>query len=388
MKSGHHGAGPLKKKPLRLDKSPGGTASPQMSEPNGSKSPSRVLIVDDDEQACELVGRALDRAGYDWESAGGAEEAQERLQNNGFALMLSDVRMRGEAGIRLIEDTVAGHPDIAVVMMTGSDEPEFAKTALDFGVYGYIIKPFTPNEVVLAITNALRRRQLEIDNRAQRHTLEQIVKARTDTLERSARQLKLTREETVRRLSRAVEYRDEETGQHTERMSRYCAILAVRSGLDPESIRIASAMHDVGKVAVPDQVLLKPGILTPEERREMERHTEVGYQILHGSGSSLLELGATIAWTHHEKYDGSGYPRRLVGQEIPMEGRVAAVADVFDALTTERSYRKAFRLEDAIELMRAERGRHFDPYLLDFFLDSLETVLEIRRDYADEPLVA
>jgi putative two-component system response regulator len=359
-----------------------------MAEQNRSKSPGRALIVDDDEQARRLLGRILESAGYDWETATGAREVYELLQSGDFGLILADVRLSGGSGLKLIQDVLSEHPDVAAVMVTGIDDPDFAKTALDFGAYGYINKPFMPNEVLITVANAFRRRDLEIENQAQRQTLEQIVTARTATLERSAKQLKLTREETVRRLSRAVEYRDEETGGHTERMSRYCALLASRSGLDPESIRIASAMHDVGKVAVPDQVLLKPGILTPEERREMERHTDVGYQILHGSGSSLLELAAMIAWTHHEKYDGSGYPRRLVGQEIPMEGRIAAVADVFDALTTERTYRKAFGLEEAIELLRAERGRHFDPYLLDFFLDSIDDVLEIRRAYADKPLAA
>jgi putative two-component system response regulator len=359
-----------------------------MAHQNGSKSTRRVLIVDDDEQASELTGSALERAGYVWESTPSKEEAYDRLRTNGFALVLSDMQIRGDSGLKLVKDVLSEHPDVAAVLVSATDDPELAKMALDSGAHGYLVKPFTPNEAVIAVANALRRLQLEIDNRAQRQTLEQIVSTRTAALERSARQLKLTREETVRRLSRAVEYRDEETGKHTERMSRYCAILSARCGLDPESVRIASAMHDVGKVAVPDQVLLKPGILTPEERREMERHTEVGYQILHGSGSSLLELGAVIAWTHHEKYDGSGYPRRLVGQEIPMEGRVAAVADVFDALTTARSYRKAFALDDAIELMRAERAQHFDPYLLDFFLDSLDEVLAVRSAYADESVVA
>jgi putative two-component system response regulator len=357
-----------------------------MAETNGRRTSRRLLVVDDDEQARKLLATVLESAGYEWESANSAEEAYELLEQDDFALILSDVRLPEDSGLKLVRDVLSEHPDIAAVMVSEIDDPEFAKTALDFGAYGYIIKPFTPSEVVIAVANALRRRQLEIDNRAQRQTLEQIVKARTAALERSAKQLKLTREETVRRLSRAVEYRDEETGQHTERMSRYCAMLAARTGLDPESIRIASAMHDVGKVAVPDQVLLKPGILTPDERREMERHTDVGYQILHGSGSSLLELGAVIAWTHHEKYDGSGYPRRLAGQEIPMEGRIAAVADVFDALTTDRTYRRAFSLDEAVALMKAERGQHFDPYLLDFFLDSLDDILEIRSTYAEEPL--
>jgi putative two-component system response regulator len=359
-----------------------------MHEVNGRRNLKRALIVDADEQACEALGSVLERAGYQWEAAVGIEDAYERLGSNNFVLLLSDPVMSGDSGLRLIQHALSEHPEVAAMMVTDSDDPEFAKRALDYGAYGYIVKPYTPNEVMIVIANALRRRDLELENRAQRQTLEQIVNARTEALERSAKQLKLTREETVRRLSRAVEYRDEETGQHTERMSRYCALLAGRSGLDPESVRIASAMHDVGKVAVPDNVLLKPGLLTPEERREMERHTEVGYQILHGSGSSLLELGALIAWTHHEKYDGSGYPRRLAGQEIPMEGRVAAVADVFDALTTERSYRRAFELDQAVELMRKERGRHFDPYLLDFFLDSIDEVLDIRREFMDKPRVA
>ena len=180
-----------------------------------------------------------------------------------------------------------------------------ADRAIELGTYGYVIKPFTPNQVLIAARNALQRRKLELENRAHRETLEQIVRARTAALERSAKRLKLSREETVRRLSRAVEYRDEETGGHTERMSAYSALLAGKLGLDVESIRIASPMHDVGKVALPDHLLLRPGALTPEERAEMERHTWIGYQILAGSGSALLELGATIALTHHEKWDGT-----------------------------------------------------------------------------------
>jgi len=183
----------------------------------------------------------------------------------------------------------------------------------------------------------------------------------------------------VRRLSRAVEYRDEETGGHTERMSAYSGLLAGKLGLDVESIRIASPMHDVGKVALPDHLLLRPGALSPEERVEMERHTLIGHQILSGSGSALLELGATIALTHHERWDGAGYPRQLAGNAIPLEGQVAAVADVFDALTSDRPYRKAFPLEEAMQIVRDERGRHFDPRLVDLFFESMEEVLEIRE---------
>ena len=229
---------------------------------------------------------------------------------------------------------------------------------------------------------ALAAQAGEIENNAQRETLEEIVRARTMALERSAKRLKLSREETVRRLSRAVEYRDEETGGHTERMSAYSAMLAGKLGVDVESIRIASPMHDVGKVALPDHTCCAPAPLTPDERREMERHTLIGFQILSGSGSALLSrLGATIALTHHEKWDGSGYPHQLVGNAIPLDGQVAAVADVFDALTSDRPYRQAFSIEQAVEILRGERGRHFDPRLVDLFIENVDELSELRVHY-------
>jgi putative two-component system response regulator len=169
-------------------------------------------------------------------------------------------------------------------------------------------------------------------------------------------------------------------------MSAYSALLAGKLGLDVESIRIASPMHDVGKVALPDHLLLRPGALNPEERAEMERHTWIGYQILAGSGSALLELGATIALTHHEKWDGTGYPRQLTGSAIPMEGQVAAVADVFDALTSDRPYRKAFSLEETMRIMRDERGKHFDPRLIDLFFENVDQLMEI-RDRHSQPMI-
>jgi putative two-component system response regulator len=184
-------------------------------------------------------------------------------------------------------------------------------------------------------------------------------------------------EEVVRRLSRAVEYRDAETGTHLELMSAYCGVLGEQLGFDRASIEAAAPMHDVGKVAVPDRILFKPGRLTPDERNEMERHTEVGHDILSGSGSSLLELAATIALTHHERWDGSGYPHGLVGEEIPLAGRIAALADVFDALTSDRAYRRAFPVDDAVEMVRGGRGTEFDPQVVDAFLAALEQIREI-----------
>lgn len=193
----------------------------------------------------------------------------------------------------------------------------------------------------------------------------------------------LAQRETIARLARAVEYKDEDTGEHIERMSAYCELLARRLDFPAERcelIRLASPMHDAGKIAVPDEILLKPGRLTPEERKEMERHTEVGYDLLTGSSYELLDLAASIALTHHERFDGTGYPRGLRGWEIPVEGRLAAVADVFDALSSDRVYRPAMPIDECLEIMRAGRESHFDPEVLDVFLENLDTVLEIRTD--------
>jgi PAS domain S-box-containing protein len=188
--------------------------------------------------------------------------------------------------------------------------------------------------------------------------------------------------ETIRRLSRAAEFRDDDTGAHIEHVSRYCGLIAARLGLDRErcdQLRIASPMHDVGKIGVADAILRKPGPLDAAERTEMERHAGIGHSILAGSGLELLELAATIAWTHHERFDGSGYPRALAGDEIPLVGRIAAVADVFDALTTDRVYRPAYSYDQAVAIMRAGRDSHFDPRVLDAFLAAEAEIKAIVR---------
>jgi putative two-component system response regulator len=345
----------------------------------------RILVIEDSPEERELLVRVLNVAGYRCSVAADTREARRQIAGQEFDLVLADVMLPGESGLQFVEHFLAEHPETAAVMVTGIDDPALANTAIEIGTYGYIMKPFTANQLLIDVKNALCRHKLEVENIAQRDTLEQIVRARTFALERSAKRLKLSREETVRRLSRAVEYRDEETGGHTERMSAYCALLAGKLGLDVESIRIASPMHDVGKVALPDHILLRPGALTPEERQEMERHTWIGHQILSGSGSALLELGATIALNHHEKWDGTGYPRRLSGNAIPLEGQITAVADVFDALTSDRPYRAAFPIEQAVEIMRSERGKHFDARLVDLFLGNVEEVTELRERYTPAP---
>jgi putative two-component system response regulator len=190
--------------------------------------------------------------------------------------------------------------------------------------------------------------------------------------------------ETVRRLSMAVEFRDKDTGEHTDRIGRHSRMLAGAAGLPAdftELIGHAATLHVVGKVAVPDAVLLKRGRLTREERAVIETHAEQGYRLLRGSSSKVLEMAASIAWTHHERWDGSGYPRGLAGHDIPVEGRIVALADVYDALTTDRVYRRAMPIERALAVMRDGRGSHFDPALLDLFL----ALVECRQDAGAPP---
>ena len=353
----------------------------------------RILVIDDEAPIRTLLSRLLGAHGFDCLVAESAAEARSLLASEQIALILSDVSMPGESGLDFAREVSRDYPEIAIVMVTGLDDRHYAEAALEHGVYGYVLKPFKPNELVINVVNALRRRTLELENRQHRDRLELTVLERTSTLrdtisrlERSEGELRRLREETIRRLSSAAEFRSQETGQHIVRMSFYCALLARLAGIDQERselIRIASPMHDVGKIGIPDRILLKPGRLTDEERAIMETHAAMGHRILTGSNVELLELAALLALTHHERIDGAGYPHGLVGGDIPLEGRIAAIADVFDALTSDRVYRPAYQPEEAREMMVEGRGNQFDPQLFDLFVGAWPDVLAIRRAATD-----
>lgn len=309
-------------------------------------------------------------------------------------LVLTDMQMPGGSGLALLEQIHEIKAEVATLMVTGTDDPELAERALALGAYGYIIKPFRQSELVIGVSNALRRQALERENRHYREKLEAKVKARTAELweaivrlETAGKSLRVSRTETIERLAIAGEFRDQETGFHVARMSWYCEIIA-RGCADEKlrsEIRDASSLHDVGKIGIPDDILLRPGPLSSEERSTMQEHTEIGHCILRGSDSPLLELAAEIALTHHEKVDGTGYPRQLEGDAIPLAGRIAAIADVFDALTSDRVYRARFQLMEAIEMMKKEAGTHFDADLLSIFWEHLPEVLGIQEEYRSEP---
>jgi putative two-component system response regulator len=341
----------------------------------------RILVVDDEEPIARLLARVLDQHGYTCTTVASAAAARAALEATPFELMLCDVTMPGETGLELIRDVLGKHDGLAAIMVTAHDDAALADQALDLGAYGYVTKPFHTTEILVNVSNALRRRLLEIESQEHRRELERIVALRTDELSSALRRLRETHAETIRRLAGAAEARDGDTGRHIERMARICSLLALRLGFDDErawSLRVAAPMHDIGKIGLPDRILHKPGPLTPRERSEMQQHTEIGRQLLEGSDDPLMLLGAELAWTHHERWDGSGYPRGLVGGEVGVEARIVAVADVFDALTNDRAYRPAFPLDGALELMQEGRATHFDPDVLDAFLGAIDEVQAIQ----------
>jgi cyclic di-GMP phosphodiesterase len=352
-----------------------------------------LLIVDDDVPLRHWAERVVTDGGYACESAGSAADARDRLEHDAFSLVLLDVRMPGESGMELLSHIRSSFPETAVVMVTGEDDQQLAMSAIEHGAYGYMVKPVRSGELLINVANALHRRRSERDRQQMVDTLESAVQDSSHKLEHALQELHLSENqvwvsqaETILRLARLVEFRDEETGHHLQRMSSYCEILACELGLHErhrEVVRLASQLHDVGKVAIPDSILRKPGKLTPQEFNVIQTHAEIGHEMLTGSTSDVVQAGATIALSHHERWDGGGYPHALAGEEIPAEGRIAAIADVFDALTSDRVYRPAFPVSLALNTMQAERGTHFDPEMLDAFVHALPEVEAVRRTYGD-----
>lgn len=285
-------------------------------------------------------------------------------------------------------------PDPPPVLVLTADCSRAARNkALAFGAKDFLSKPYDHEELVLRAKNLLETRALHRELRQMNSHLERAVSERTADLwqavqevEKSANALRHSQEQTVIRLALAAELRDDETKSHNKRVSGYCEILARAAGYDTgsaELLSLASVMHDVGKIGIPSKIVLARGKLRPEDRAIMQGHCEIGFRILDGSRTSLLDTAASIALTHHERYDGSGYPRGLKGEEIPLEGRIAAIADVFDALTTDRVYRRRYQLGPALQIMKGGRGTLFDPQLLDHFFDSLNEMLQIKEDNDD-----
>jgi putative two-component system response regulator len=293
---------------------------------------------------------------------------------------VTDYDMPGMSGVAFIRAArqVPGFAHVPIVMVTSNGERSVRREALEAGATDFLAKPFDAIEIKARVANLLalnEARRTEADRAA---WLAREVAAAVSVIEAREREI-------VTLLMKAAEHRDTDTGDHVARVAGYVMLIAEGLGLPPERCRLmslASTMHDVGKIGVPDAILLKPGRLTPEERAVMEEHAERGYRILESSTSELVRLAAEIAWTHHEKWDGTGYPRRLSGEEIPLSGRIVAVADVFDALTSARPYKKAWAPEEALAHLVASASSHFDPACVDAFVSRWSDVLPIAGAHA------
>lgn len=357
--------------------------------------PERVLVVDDEPGVRRYLLRAVEGRGFSGETVDSAAAALERVSSGQFGVVLADVRMPVHDGIWLLQRIQETGLDVAVVMVTGESEAHTAVECLTRGAYNYIIKPANPDELAHVIRLGLENRRLRIESRVYHQELERLVFERTERLEEALTDLKRSNaalegahRESIYRLATAAEFRDEDTGNHIRRMGLFCQVLAEALRVDPEFlslIRLAGLMHDVGKIGVHDAILLKPGRLTEQERKEISTHTIIGARILSESNSPMFRMAEEIALSHHEHYDGTGYPAGLKGDEIPLSGRIAAVADVFDALTSHRVYRPAFSVDEAVEMIREGSGSHFDPRVVQAFEQNLDCIVETRTRYADGP---
>jgi len=473
------------------------TASPSL--PPEGLAHARILVTDDQPEMLDLMERALGDS-YECEFASSVEQARERLATGAFQLAICNLESAGSKALGFAGEIARDYPETAtVVLVTGEDDPTAARRAFAHGVYGYLVEPFWPGQLLITVMSALRRRQLEIIANAHSQNLEDrrqtiidmapigiyakdtngryvvandkadelaglgpgellgstdhaflspeeievgsdsdgrvlaegVAHEREDTVEiggvsktfktvrfplldeegeitavggvsvdvsaereavrlrdaltvtqqQAIDELKLSRQETIEGLTKAIELHDSSTGAHVDRMAAIASFLAARIGLDQdliELLRAAAPMHDVGKIGVSAELLRKAGPLTVDERRSMEQHTVIGHKIFAHFESDLSRVAASIALTHHERFDGSGYPRGLSGEEIPLVGRITAVADVFDALLTDRSYRPALPVEEAVAVIGEGRGTQFDPEIADALLGNLDEALAIR----------
>jgi putative two-component system response regulator len=326
----------------------------------------RILIVDDEASNIEILRRVLLRAGFSRiESTTDSREAAELYVRHRPDLILLDLHMPEMNGLQVIDqlNAIAEASYLPILMMTGDVTAEARQEALSRGAKDFVTKPFHADEVLLRIRTLLETRFLYFQVQSQNQILEAKVRERT-------RELEAAQVEIIERLARAAEYRDDTTGQHTERVGQMAALLARQLGLpDPQVslIRRAAPLHDVGKIGIPDSVLLKLGKLTVEEFELVKTHTTIGARILSGSRFALLRLAEEIAFSHHERWDGNGYTG-IARDQIPLAGRIVAVADVFDALTHKRPYKAAWQVGEAIAEIERQRAHQFDPEIVDAFL--------------------
>ncbi len=342
----------------------------------------RILIVDDKPANLRLLDKMLRSQGYKGlVLVGDPREVIGLYQSARPDLILLDINMPHLDGYQVMEQLKELNDPLLppIVILTAEYGKDSLLRALAAGARDFVAKPFDRNELLMRVRNLLDAQLAHRLLYDQKAVLESMVQVRTE-------ELKHSRLQVVQRLGMAAEYRDEETGNHILRMSHISALLARALGwneADSELILHASPMHDIGKIGIPDAILLKPGKFEPPEWEIMKTHASIGGALLEGDDSDLMRMAREIALTHHEKWDGSGYPEGLVGEAIPQAGRIAALADAFDALTSERPYKKPWTIEDTVELIKENSGKHFDPQLVEVFLQELPEILAIRERFSE-----
>jgi putative two-component system response regulator len=347
--------------------------------------PSHILTVDDESYVRDLVCRWLKGAGHVCGQAGSFEAAWEYLGSNKVDLAVLDINMPGRSGLELLGEIKKTYPDTSVLMMSAMGEAKTAIQALTHGAYGYLVKPVEREELLLQVKNALEHRQLLQQRHNYLRDLEEKVHEQTLEIRRA-------HEETIHRLVTASLCRDEETGMHIRRTGLLSEALARAAGwstADAEVIRLAAPMHDVGKIGIPDAVLQKPGRLTPAEFEIMKTHTTIGARMLAGSHSAILLMAHDIALSHHERWDGTGYPQGLAEEAIPEAARILSIVDVYDALSHDRVYRPAMPEGEVLNLMQRAAGTQFDAMLLATFLahfDEMRAIIEQNPDETAEAM--
>lgn len=341
-----------------------------------------ILIVDDQMTNILLLESILQSAGYtNIQSTQDPTEVVALVKELNPDLICLDIRMPQINGFQVMGQLkiIQKETLLPILVLTSEEDRETRLRALESGAKDFLHKPFDKVEVLMRIRNLLETSLLNRAVIQQKAMLEETVLERTQ-------QLKDTQLEIVHRLAQAAEHRDNETGSHIVRMSHYAQILGRACGMNDEECDIlfySTPMHDVGKLGIPDKILLKPGKLDAEEWEIMKQHTVIGGQLLANSQSPVLQMGETIALTHHERWDGSGYPNRLSGEDIPLVGRICAVADVFDALSSKRCYKEPWPLEKVLQELRSLSGIQFDPRLIEMFDELLPVILDVQRTHSD-----
>jgi putative nucleotidyltransferase with HDIG domain len=345
--------------------------------------PDRILVVDDEEPIREIVASMLGTAGYACKQAGSGMEALAVLTSGeDFELMLSDLMMADLDGIGLLERTKEKYPDMPVVMVTAVHDISVALAAIRNGAYDYLLKPFEREQLLNTVSRALENRRLKVENRNYQTNLESLVKARTEQVQATLRELERSYDMTLEALGDALDMKDSETEGHSRRVTAYTIVIARAMGLPPEQIPTIARgafLHDIGKLAIPDAILCKPSKLTTEEMAIMKEHCFKGYQIV--KKIPFLVEACEIVYSHQERYDGTGYPRGLKGEEIPLGARIFSVADTLDAMTVDRVYRPAQSYEAAREEIVRWSGRQFDPDVVKAFVEIPEDIWDhLRKD--------